>query len=272
MDFRNKYLFLLKIFQNDSDDDISHLEWETVRVRFVKAASKSRLVEALATDDGELESTFINVFLATYRTFARPDEVLELLIQRYDRLHSELLHLENVAEQHKKTLVSALHVWLDGYQEDWTPITLQRLLAFTSKQLPNSDLHVKALHRLEKFSRILHPPLPWSEDYTDLTDQFNDFCLSPAFRGPPSHLLHAYRFPHIPVKHFAEQLTRMDMELFKRLIPHQCLGATWSRRDKNEANTVVATVTQFNAVSFRVISSILIEPRLKPQVRKTFFF
>lgn len=55
-------------------------------------------------------------------------------------------------------------------------------------------------------------------------------------------------------------------ELFKRLIPHQCLGATWSRRDKNEANTVVATVTQFNAVSFRVISSILIEPKLRPQV------
>lgn len=55
-------------------------------------------------------------------------------------------------------------------------------------------------------------------------------------------------------------------ELFKSLIPHQCLGATWSRRDKNEANTVVATVTQFNAVSFRVISSILIEPKLRPQV------
>lgn len=105
MIFSNKHIFqYFVIFQNDSDDDISHLEWETVRVRFVKAASKSRLVEALATDDGELESTFINVFLATYRTFARPDEVLELLIQRYDRLHSELLHLENVAEQHKKTL------------------------------------------------------------------------------------------------------------------------------------------------------------------------
>lgn len=85
------------------------MEWETVRVRFVKAASKSRLVEALATDDGELESTFINVFLATYRTFARPDEVLELLIQRYDRLHSELLHLENVADQHKKTLGNLIY-------------------------------------------------------------------------------------------------------------------------------------------------------------------
>lgn len=54
------------IFQ-ESDDEISHLEWETVRVRFVKAGTVERLVEALATDDGELESTYVNVFLATYR-------------------------------------------------------------------------------------------------------------------------------------------------------------------------------------------------------------
>lgn len=51
----------------ESDDEISHLEWETVRVRFVKAGTVERLVEALATDDGELESTYVNVFLATYR-------------------------------------------------------------------------------------------------------------------------------------------------------------------------------------------------------------
>lgn len=50
------------------------------------------------------------------------------------------------------------------------------------------------------------------------------------------------------------------------MIPHQCLGATWARRDKNEANTVVATVTQFNAVSFRVISSILVNSKTKPEV------
>jgi ral guanine nucleotide dissociation stimulator-like 1 len=50
-------------FQSDSDDEISHLEWETVRVRFVKAATEDRLVDALVTDDGELESTFVNVFL-----------------------------------------------------------------------------------------------------------------------------------------------------------------------------------------------------------------
>uniref|UniRef100_A0AAG5DM82 Ras-GEF domain-containing protein n=1 Tax=Anopheles atroparvus TaxID=41427 RepID=A0AAG5DM82_ANOAO len=257
----------------DSDDEISHLEWETVRVRFVKAATLSRLVDALATDDGELESTFVNVFLNTYRTFAQPEKVLELLLERYEQLHAEptlLQQSESVSDQHKKTLVSVLHVWLDGFPEDWDTDNLQRLLAFTSKRLPKSEIHMKALNRftnrLDKYSRI-PPPLPWSNDYHDFADQFGGLCLTPAFRGPPSHLLNSYRFPNIPVKHFAEQLTRMDMELFKRLIPHQCLGAIWSNRDKHESSSVLATVTQFNAVSFRVISSILIEPRLKPQER-----
>lgn len=238
-------------------------------MRFVKAATLARLVEALSTDDGELESTFVNVFLATYRTFARPDQILDLLLQRYERLHSEPLHTESIAEQHKKSLVSALHVWLDGYPEDWDSPSLQKIVAFTSRRLSSSEIHYKALLRLDRMSRARQaPPITWDHhhhEYADFAGAFNGLCLTPAFM-PPAHLLQAYRFPHIPVKHFAEQLTRMDVELFKRLIPHQCLGATWSRRDKNEANTVLATVTQFNAVSFRVISSILIEPRLKPQV------
>ena len=45
-------------------------------------------------------------------------------------------------------------------------------------------------------------------------------------------------------------------ELFKRVIPHQCLGAVWSRRrDKNsrdkEAASVVATVEQVSRGVFK---------------------
>lgn len=173
--------------------------------------------------------------------------------------------------------MSVMHLWLDAYPDDWDDDSLQTLLAFTSSRLPSSKLHMKALNRftdrLDKYSRV--PPLSWNDPMTshyhsvhDISDHFNGMCLSPAFRGTPnSHLLSTYRFPNISVKHFAEQLTRMDMELFKRLIPHQCLGETWSHRDRNECGSVLATVSQFNAVSYRVISTILIEPKLKPQVR-----
>lgn len=54
----------------------------------MKAATISRLVEALASDDGELESSFVNVFLTTYRAFADPEKVRINAMQRmfYDIL------------------------------------------------------------------------------------------------------------------------------------------------------------------------------------------
>ncbi len=48
----------------------------------MKAGTLARLVDALASDTGELESTYINVFLATYRTFASAKQVLNLLTER----------------------------------------------------------------------------------------------------------------------------------------------------------------------------------------------
>lgn len=184
-----------------------------MRVRFVKAATLSRLIDALSTDDGELESTFVNVFLATYRTFARPEQILDYLLQRYERLHLESLqHTESVSELHKKSLVSALHVWLDGYPDDWDQQNLKKIISFTSRRLSSSEIHYKAINRLDRLARArAASPLPWEHEYSDLSDQFmNEVCLTPAFI-PSAHLLHNYRFPHISFRHFAEQLTRMDM-------------------------------------------------------------
>ena len=45
------------------------------------------------------------------------------------------------------------------------------------------------------------------------------------------------------------------------MIPRDCVGSVWSRRDKNEnkhqASSVKATVNQFNAVSRRVLTTVL---------------
>ncbi len=44
-----------------------------------------------------------------------------------------------------------------------------------------------------------------------------------------------------------------------KVVPFQCLGCVWSQRDKNEnlSPTVWATITQFNAVTNWVITSLL---------------
>lgn len=246
---------------SDSDDEISHLEWETVRVRFLKAGTVQRLVDSLANDDGELESTYINVFLATYRAFTTPHEVLELLLARYDALDESA-----GCEQHRKTLVQALHVWLDAYPGDWKsppnhPL-LSRLLEFTHRRLLGSELELKARHRLHRFQR---------EDQIDSCMVYDNGRIP--MRGSPDPMSDHwsnYIFPEVPHRHFAEQLTRMDAEVFKKLIAHQCLGAVWSRKDRSrshDAATVLATVNQFNAVSLRVISTILTDVILKSQER-----
>jgi ral guanine nucleotide dissociation stimulator-like 1 len=93
-------LFFLFRLQ-DSDDDISHLEWETVRVRLIKAGTLEKLVESLASDTGELESTYVNVFLATYRTFSTASQILALIAKRYADLNNPTV-MEAVRLQHKK--------------------------------------------------------------------------------------------------------------------------------------------------------------------------
>ncbi|XP_063358310.1 ral guanine nucleotide dissociation stimulator isoform X2 [Cydia amplana] len=256
---------------SESDDEISHLEWETVRVRFVKAGTVERLVEALATDDGELESTYVNVFLATYRSFAECNRVLDLLLRRYEALAAEdvLPSVADTSQQHRKTLVACLHVWLDTYPEDFRQPAhhpaLQQLLAFTQLHLPGSELHSKVLQKLAIFKAERNGISGGASHAASA----GGVCLAAGMRHVTHHTA-AYRLPHVPHRHFAEQLTRMDMQLFKKLVPHQCLGAVWSRRDKDrghDAATVLATVNQFNAVSFRVISTVLVEPDLRPADR-----
>ncbi|XKL63502.1 hypothetical protein PGB90_005866 [Kerria lacca] len=252
---------------SDSQDGISHLEWEKVRVKFIKAGTLEKLVESLTSDDGELESTYFNIFFTTYRTFATPEKVLTLILERYEKLVNNELDLsEEVTEQLKKSVVVAIRVWLDSYPDDFRdpPLhtTLQKLIFFAQHNLPDSELLVKAKH---KFQRLTN------ENISVVTDGYSMFSgdTSLPFNAKGCHIV-PYNLINISPTHFAEQLTRIDVELFKRVIPHQCLGAVWSRRDKSrstEAATVLATISQFNAVSFRVMSTILMNSDSKPTER-----
>jgi ral guanine nucleotide dissociation stimulator-like 1 len=151
-------------------------------------------------------------------------QVLELLLKKYDKLNIESMGTMASMDKYRKTLVSVLHLWLDIYPEDWDISSLENLIVFSSKNLPNSELHLKALNKLDNLTSTRGPstsqwfPYHPYYDYTScneqlLAEQFNDICLNPAFRGPGGHLLNTYRFPNINVKHFAEQLTRMVINL-----------------------------------------------------------
>lgn len=56
------------------------LQWRLEEVRVIRYATVEHLVENLATDTGELDSSYVNTFLATYRTFTSAAVVLKLLL------------------------------------------------------------------------------------------------------------------------------------------------------------------------------------------------
>ncbi|XP_071666696.1 ral guanine nucleotide dissociation stimulator-like 1 [Patagioenas fasciata] len=63
----------------------------------------------------------------------------------------------------------------------------------------------------------------------------------------------------------------LQKTLFQNVVPHHCLGCIWSRRDKKEnkqlAQSIRATISQFNAVTNCVLSTILESKGLKTQQR-----
>ncbi|GIY33326.1 ral guanine nucleotide dissociation stimulator-like 1 [Caerostris darwini] len=250
----------------DSSEQISHLEWETIRMKILKAGTLEKLVESLTTDTGELESTYMNIFLSTYRSFASPNQVLSILLNRYEQMHNESLQLTpETKDQHKRTLEKVLLVWLDMYSEDFYEppqyLSLLKVKEFASKYIHGGVLELRAKHRLLKYKRGECEGFA-SNHSLDFCNEVKLKCLS----------LDYFSILDIPDKEFALQLTYTDNELFKKLVPYQCLGATWSRRDKITGwnvspSSVTATVNQFNAVSLRVISTILSDPLLKASVR-----
>lgn len=249
---------------SDSDDEISHLEWETVRVRLIKAGTLERLVASLGSHSGELDATYITIFLATYRSFTSARAVVDLIIERYRKLHEEETNEDN-RDEHKKSLRLAIMVWLDSYPADFQdhpeyPL-MQRILEFCRAYRPTtSELENKVTHKLEKFEK--EEEIKASPMLQRILSTEEVRCLSPVQSDVPP-----LTFQEISERRFAEQLTRMDADLFRKVIPHQCLGSIWSKRKGVDASSVAATVDQFNAVSFCVISTMLMDTTLRHSQR-----
>ncbi|KAM9437872.1 ral guanine nucleotide dissociation stimulator-like isoform 18-T18 [Salvelinus alpinus] len=244
--------------------------YETCKVRTIKAGTLEKLVEYMVAAFRGNDSTYVTIFLCTYRSFASTKQVLDLLLNRYAKLQ----HLPG-SEGHRlthddrtdlrNTISSILGAWLDQYSEDyWNPpeySCLRRLISYLHLNFPGSDLERRACNLLAHFHRRqLQEP--------EMLDH----------GGYPFNLLeeNGYEDDRLDFLNFdpavvAEQFTLMDAELFKKVVPYHCLGSIWSQRDKKGkehlAPTIRATVTQFNCVTNCVIATCLSERLLKPTQR-----
>uniref|UniRef100_A0A8C6ZN33 Ral guanine nucleotide dissociation stimulator n=1 Tax=Nothoprocta perdicaria TaxID=30464 RepID=A0A8C6ZN33_NOTPE len=228
--------------------------YETCKVRTIKAGTLEKLVEYLVSAFKGNDSTYVTIFLCTYRAFATTKQVLDLLLNRYGKLHAQS------NGDHASTISSILGAWLDQYSEDFRKppdfACLKQLISYVRHNIPGSDLERRArilLHQFQQQEHSEHGSCPFQlAEENGLSEGKSDFLsFSPEM--------------------VAEQFTLMDAELFKKVVPYHCLGCIWSQRDKKGkehlAPTIRATVSQFNSVANCVIATCLGDRSLKPQQR-----
>uniref|UniRef100_A0A8B9L4J3 Ral guanine nucleotide dissociation stimulator like 1 n=1 Tax=Astyanax mexicanus TaxID=7994 RepID=A0A8B9L4J3_ASTMX len=247
---------------------------ETCKIRSIRAGTLERLVETLLTAFGDNDLTYTSIFLSTYRAFASTQSVLELLLDKYGNMEdcnreSSPLQAGESRGAVRTALASILRAWLDQCPEDFQEPPsypcLTRVLDFLQKAMPSSEPTRRAQSLLEQLQSQ-------TSLESDTDGQSVSLCL-PFCLGEDEEVEIEVQedFLSFSADLVAEQLTYMDALLFKKVVPHHCLGSVWSQRDKKEnkqaAPTVRATITQFNAVAGCVVSTVLHQRHLRPHLR-----
>ncbi|XP_059500458.1 ral guanine nucleotide dissociation stimulator-like 1 isoform X2 [Stegostoma tigrinum] len=187
---------------------------------------------------------------------------------------SSFLEEYNFSPAEKETLMKIaipeiLEIWLEESAEDFRQVPtyscLRKVLCYLNQTVPGSD----AEHRAQKLlSRFL-------VEETAEKEMFKGYRRRVRFYIGEEHDQTIEQVDEkllsYPSRFIAEQLTFMDADLFRKLVPSQCLGSIWSQRGKEEkqhlVSTVQATITQFNNVTKCVTSTILRPQQLKPRQR-----
>ncbi|XP_059194991.1 ral guanine nucleotide dissociation stimulator-like 2 isoform X2 [Centropristis striata] len=233
------------------------------RSQCVKAGTEEKLVLHLLHSFSMGDSSFITIFLSTYRSFTSTGRVLDILTDRLENPPGDS-ERSQMRQSFNKAVCTVFSTWLSEYPEDFKslgePNRLLRLAPLFPKDTSSAvDLRARLLRIAEELSeKALLPDA--RKDQTGLSSPLPD-----ASKFEPTSIL------GFPAATIAEQLTKIETELFVRLVPYHCLGSLWSQRDKKGREgvcwSVRATVHQFNKLANAVLASSLWSTNLRSQQR-----
>ncbi|XP_072367686.1 ral guanine nucleotide dissociation stimulator-like 1 isoform X11 [Scyliorhinus torazame] len=235
-------------------------------------------------EDGNVRSPEMSALISNYKNCPSCDEDGNLsspgmseIIRKYgnfDASNCEKNGYTNSPETKaviKNAIASILRAWLDQCSEDFRQVPnyacLRKVLGYLKQTMPGSDPWQRAQNLLDQLQKE-----ELGEQELDNSNHGNiSFQLGEEGDVEIEGVDEKQDIISFPSDVVAEQLTYMDAQLFKKVIPHHCLGCIWSQRDKKEnkhlAPTIRATIAQFNVVTKCVISTILKDLQLKPHQR-----
>lgn len=244
--------------------------YENDAMETVRAGSLEALVDNLTRPD-KLDAAFNRAFLTTYSYFTTGEEVLHLLMERFDCLPPETLNPTQAEEWLSETkpviqlrVVNVLRQWLESFwmeppgQE--THRNLLKLHLFVSESASNEASAVQQLLEIIRCRLSGVERLKRSQP-----------SISSAPKPILPRKLNKLQLLKIDPTEIARQLTLMEASVFAKVQPTELLNKNWQTKESADVPTpapnVRALIRYFNQLSSWVGAVVIAESDLKKRTQ-----
>uniref|UniRef100_A0A7N4P883 SOS Ras/Rho guanine nucleotide exchange factor 2 n=1 Tax=Sarcophilus harrisii TaxID=9305 RepID=A0A7N4P883_SARHA len=238
------YRFVVK----DSEENIVFEDNLQSGIPVIKGGTVVKLIERL-TYHMYADPNFVRTFLTTYRSFCKPQELLKLLIERFEIPEPEPSEADKLAVEKGEQPISAD---LKRFRKEYVqPVQLRILNVFrhwVEHHFYDFERDLQLLEKLESFiSSVKGKTMKkWVESIVKIIKrkkqaQANGISHNITFESPPPpiewHISRPGQYETFdlmtlhPIE-IARQLTLLESDLYRAVQPSELVGSVWTKEDK----------------------------------------